>query len=115
MVGLAIGPGDLLKLATHSQVKLLPAVPPMPIPVRGEEEAGEGDATADEAASDPPSPEEVRDGGVGEGDAMAGGDVLRLNDCTPKAQRKFVAAGLVQNMVTIEVSTLNQIFFYRHQ
>ena len=55
---MTIGPSDLLKLATHSQVKLLPAVPPMPIPVRAQEEV-EGEATADEAASDPPSPKEV--------------------------------------------------------
>ena len=75
LVGLTIGPGDLLKLATHSQVKVLPAVPPMPIPVRDQEE-GEEEATADEAASDPPSPEGVHEEMPGE----AGGSVMQQDD-----------------------------------
>ena len=52
--GLTIGPGDLLKIAIHSKTKLFPSVPPAPIPIRDE-----GEVTADEAASDPPSPKEV--------------------------------------------------------
>ena len=70
LAGLAIGPSDLLKLATHSKVKLLPAVPPMPRPVQNQGEV-EGDVTADEAASDPPSPEEVPGGEADECGEMA--------------------------------------------
>ena len=75
LVGLTIGPGDLLKLATHSQVKVLPAVPPMPIPVRDQEEVEE-EATADEAASDPPSPEGVHGEVRGEDE----GSVIQQDD-----------------------------------
>ena len=49
LAGLTIGPSDLLKIATHSKVKVVPAMPPLPAPVR-EEEPSPG-----EAASDPPS------------------------------------------------------------
>ena len=49
LAGLEIGPSDLLKIATHSKVKLLPSMPPLPIPVH------EPEASPDEAASDPPS------------------------------------------------------------
>ncbi len=72
LVGLTIGPADLLKIAAHSKVKLLPAIPPPVMPVRDG-----GDGTADEAASDPPSPttvqgdeggERTEDQGVPDGD-----------------------------------------------
>ena len=56
-------------------MKLLPAVPPMPIPVRAQEEI-EGKATADEAAADPPSPEEVHGEMLGEGE----GSVIQQDD-----------------------------------
>ena len=78
LVGLTIGPADLLKIATHSKVKLLPASPPPVMPVRDG-----GDGTADEAASDPPSPttvqgdegrERTEDQGVPDGDVA--GDEL---------------------------------------
>ena len=77
-VGLTIGPADVLKIATHSKVKLLPAIPPPAMPVRDE-----GDGTADEAASDPPSPTTVQGDEVGEkienqelpGDDVAGDDL----------------------------------------
>ena len=78
LVGLTIGPADLLKIATHSKVKLLPAIPPPALPVRDE-----GDGTADEAASDPPSPTTVQGDEVGEkienqelpGDDVAGDEL----------------------------------------
>ena len=57
LAGLSIGPSDLLKIATHSKMKLYPTLPPAPVPLRDE-----GEATADEAASDPPSPKEVGPG-----------------------------------------------------
>ena len=59
LAGLSIGPSDLLKIATHSKMKLYPTLPPAPVPLRDE-----GEATADEAASDPPSPKEVGPGNV---------------------------------------------------
>ena len=43
-----------MKIATHSKTKLYPSLPPAPVPLQ---EDGEG--TTDEAASDPPSPQEV--------------------------------------------------------
>ena len=49
LASLVIGPSDLLKIATHSKVKLIPSMPPLPVPVREEEEP------SPEAASDPPS------------------------------------------------------------
>ena len=49
LASLVIGPSDLLKIATHSKVKLMPSMPPLPVPVREEEEP------SPEAASDPPS------------------------------------------------------------
>ncbi len=62
LAGLKISPADLLKLATHSKVKLLPAIAPVPVPIRDE-----GEGPADEAASDPPSPTTVQgDGDVGD-------------------------------------------------
>ena len=34
LAGLSIGPSDLLKIATHSKMKLCPTLPPAPIPLR---------------------------------------------------------------------------------
>ena len=49
LTSLAISPSDLLKLATHSKVRVLPLPAPPPVPVA---------PTPDEAASDPPSDKE---------------------------------------------------------
>ena len=77
MVGLTIGPADLLNIAAHSKVKLLAAIPPPALPVRDE-----GDGRADEVASDPPSPTTVQgdeDGDQKEHQGILEGD-LALDD-----------------------------------
>ena len=56
LAGLTIGPGDLLNIGTHSKTKLYPTLLPAPVPLQLQEE---GEGTADEAASDPPSPKEA--------------------------------------------------------
>ena len=74
LAGLTIGPGDLLEIATHWKTKLYPCLPPAPVPLQEE-----GEGTADEAASDPPSPKEVESENVevdeNKNEQKAGGDV----------------------------------------
>ena len=103
LAGLSIGPSDLLKIATHSKMKLYPTLPPAPVPLRDE-----GEATADEAASDPPSPKEVGPGNVDKdkekedsgGDVIEGMDELLENEAAEEQARKRQMAESVEGSNT---------------
>ena len=70
LTSLSISPSDLLKLATHSKVRVLPLPAPQPVAIQNA-------ATPDEAASDPPS-EDERGGNVGEDQGIEGESISPL-------------------------------------